>query len=176
LRRLSGGTYLLVHGPLAFELRPEFGTHLISIATAGQHMLFRALARELDDSPTRVVELVIRAFIRDRQTQPGSPLSGEAVGAFVAYLLAAAGPEIHGRSIHVRSLELVARGLGGTLVTRALLGTLGYSDRLASAPLDPPLHEVFAFIRRRNSRLSPATRALMALAEERLAKLARQAS
>jgi LysR family transcriptional regulator, cyn operon transcriptional activator len=74
------------------------------------------------------------------------------------------------------ALELAARGVGGTLVTRALLDTLGYGDRLASAPLEPPLHEVFAFIRRRNSRLSPATRALTTLAEHHLAKLARQAS
>jgi LysR family cyn operon transcriptional activator len=74
------------------------------------------------------------------------------------------------------ALELAARGVGGTLVTRALLDTLGYGDRLASAPLEPPLHEVFAFIRRRNSRLSPATRALTTLAEHHLTKLARQAS
>jgi NAD(P)-dependent dehydrogenase (short-subunit alcohol dehydrogenase family) len=99
----SGGTYVLIQGPLAFELNPELGTNLISIATAGQHMLFRALAQELDEAPTRVVELVIRAFIRDRETQPGSPLSGEAVGAFAAYLLFDAGQEIHGQSIHLRS-------------------------------------------------------------------------
>jgi DNA-binding transcriptional LysR family regulator len=74
------------------------------------------------------------------------------------------------------ALELAARAIGGTLVTRALLDTLGYGDRLASAPLEPPLHEVFAFIRRRNSRLSPATRALTTLAEHHLTKLARQAS
>jgi hypothetical protein len=43
-------------------------------------------------------------------------------------------------------------------------------------PLDPPLHEAFAFIRRRNSRLSPATRALMTLAQHHLAELARQPS
>jgi LysR family transcriptional regulator, cyn operon transcriptional activator len=72
------------------------------------------------------------------------------------------------------SLELAARGLGGTLVTRALLDTLGYRDRLVAVPLDPPLHEIFAFIRRRNARLSPATRALMTLAEQHLADLARQ--
>jgi LysR substrate binding domain len=59
------------------------------------------------------------------------------------------------------ALELAARGLGGTLVTRALLDALGYGDRLAAVPLDPPLQETFAFIRRRNFRLSPATRALM---------------
>jgi DNA-binding transcriptional LysR family regulator len=74
------------------------------------------------------------------------------------------------------ALELAARGLGGTLVTRALLDALGYGDRLAAVPLDPPLQETFAFIQRRNFRLSPATRALMTLAEDRLAKLARQPS
>jgi LysR family transcriptional regulator, cyn operon transcriptional activator len=70
------------------------------------------------------------------------------------------------------ALELASRGLGGTLVTRALLDALGYADRLASVTLDPPLREAFAFIRRRNSRPSPATRALMTLAEQHLATLA----
>ena len=40
-----------------------------------------------------------------------------------------------------------------------------------AAPLDPPLYETFAFIQRRNTRLSPATRALMTLAEQHLAAL-----
>jgi len=64
------------------------------------------------------------------------------------------------------ALQLAARGVAGTLVTRALLDALGYE--LATAPLDPPLHETFAFIQRRNARLSPATRALMTLAEQHL--------
>jgi LysR family cyn operon transcriptional activator len=76
---------------------------------------------------------------------------------------------------HVNAaLEFAARGLGDIIVTGALLGTLGYRDRLASVPLDPPLHEAFAFITRRNTRPSPATRALMTLAEQHLEKLAGQ--
>jgi hypothetical protein len=39
--------------------------------------------------------------------------------------------------------------------------------------LDPPLHETFAFIHRRKARLSPATRALMTLAEQHLTSLGR---
>ena len=70
------------------------------------------------------------------------------------------------------ALELAARGIADSLVTRALLDGLGYGDRLAAAPLDPPLHEAFAFIRRRNARASPATSALMTLAEQHLACLA----
>jgi DNA-binding transcriptional LysR family regulator len=68
------------------------------------------------------------------------------------------------------ALELAARGVAGTLITRALLESLGYADRLAAVPLDPPLHETFAFIQRRNARLSPATRALMTLAERHLSR------
>ena len=69
------------------------------------------------------------------------------------------------------ALQLAARGVADTLVTRALLDALRYEDRLGAVPLDPPLHEAFAFIRRRNSRPSPATRALMALAEQHLSSL-----
>jgi DNA-binding transcriptional LysR family regulator len=69
------------------------------------------------------------------------------------------------------ALELAARGVADTLVTRALLDALPYGDRLAAIALEPPLSETFAFIRRRNSRISPATRALMTLAEQRLARL-----
>jgi LysR family transcriptional regulator, cyn operon transcriptional activator len=68
------------------------------------------------------------------------------------------------------ALELAAGGLGDTLVTSALLDALGYRDRLAGVPIDPPLHETFAFIQRRNARLSPATRALMTLTQDHLAK------
>jgi len=69
------------------------------------------------------------------------------------------------------ALQLAARGLGGTLVTRALLDALGYRDDLAAVSLDPPLHETFAFIQRCNARPSPATRALMTLAEQHLTSL-----
>jgi NAD(P)-dependent dehydrogenase (short-subunit alcohol dehydrogenase family) len=106
--RDSGGTYVLLQGPLAFELYPGYGGDLVSIATAAQHMLFRALAQELAESRARVVELVGHMLIRDRQAQPTSPLSGEEVGAFVAYLVAGAGDEIHGQSIHLRSPEQLA--------------------------------------------------------------------
>ena len=74
---------------------------------------------------------------------------------------------------HARAaLDLAARGIADTLVTSALIENLGYADRLTGVPLDPPMYEAFAFIRRRNARLSPATRALMTLAEHHLARLA----
>jgi len=99
----SGGTFMLLQGPLAFEPRPELGSHLVSIATAGQHMLFRALAQEFDHSPARVVELVIYSLIRGGATQPGSPVTGIEVGAFAAHLVASSDPTLHGKSIHLRA-------------------------------------------------------------------------
>jgi LysR family transcriptional regulator, cyn operon transcriptional activator len=78
-------------------------------------------------------------------------------------------PKIEVQHAHT-ALELAARGLADTLVTRALIDGLGYGDRLTGVPLDPPLYEVFAFISRRKARLSPATRALMALAEQHLGR------
>jgi len=71
----------------------------------------------------------------------------------------------------IAALQLAARGVAGTIVTRAVLESLGHSDRLGTAPLDPPLHESFAFIRRRNARPSPATRTLMTLTEQHLTAL-----
>jgi hypothetical protein len=77
----------------------------VSVATAGQHTLFRALAQELEGSSVHLVELVSHAFIRDKQTQPGSSLPGEAVGTFVAHLVSGAARTMHGQSIQLRSLE-----------------------------------------------------------------------
>jgi NAD(P)-dependent dehydrogenase (short-subunit alcohol dehydrogenase family) len=105
--RSSGGTYVLLQGPLAFDLYPGLGADLISVATAAQHMLFRALAEELAGSRARVVELVVHALIRDGQTQPGSPLSGEDLGESVAHVLSA-DEGIHGRSIRLSSPDQVA--------------------------------------------------------------------
>ena len=104
----SEGTYVLVQGPLAFEPYPGFGADLISIATAAQHMLFRALSQELDKSRARVVELVVHALIRDRRTQPSSPLPGEAIGAYAAHLLFGSDEGVHGWSIQLRSLDQLA--------------------------------------------------------------------
>jgi DNA-binding transcriptional LysR family regulator len=64
------------------------------------------------------------------------------------------------------ALELVVRGMGDSVSTRAVL--VARSFDLHTVGFDPPLMETFAFITRRNARLSPATREFMTLAERRL--------
>lgn len=102
--RDRGGSYVLVNGPLAFAIWPGTGSAFVSMATAAQHMLFQALAQELQGTEVQVAELVSHAFIRNREAQPGSPLSGEAVGSYAAHLLSGAA-DAHGRSIRLRSYD-----------------------------------------------------------------------
>lgn len=72
------------------------------------------------------------------------------------------------------ALDLAARGLGDTLVSRGILLSLGrrIPRRLGWAPFEDPVYDTFAFISRRGARLSPAAREFMALAEARMTALA----
>jgi LysR family transcriptional regulator, cyn operon transcriptional activator len=66
------------------------------------------------------------------------------------------------------ALDLAARRLGDTIASPSVLVTRGFSRRLASVSLDPPLYDTYAFVTRRNAHLSPATRAFLELAERRV--------
>jgi DNA-binding transcriptional LysR family regulator len=72
------------------------------------------------------------------------------------------------------AIELAARGLGDTVVSRGMLHALGrrVPRTLGWVPFDPPVHDRFAFISRQGARLSPASREFVRLARERLSALA----
>lgn len=70
------------------------------------------------------------------------------------------------------ALELVARGLGDTVAAEGSLQGRHVPRGLGSVPFAEPIDNVFAFISRTDSPLSPATVALMELAEARLKRLA----
>jgi DNA-binding transcriptional LysR family regulator len=72
------------------------------------------------------------------------------------------------------ALDLAARGLGDTIVARWVAGGPRFPRNLGLVSLDPPVHDTFAVISRRGARLSPATRALLELAESHLARLERR--
>lgn len=72
------------------------------------------------------------------------------------------------------ALDLAARGLGDTVAPRFVVIGRGYGRKLGSVSFDPPLYYTFAFVTRRNAHLSPATRALIAIAERRIDQLARR--
>jgi DNA-binding transcriptional LysR family regulator len=74
------------------------------------------------------------------------------------------------------ALDLAARGLGDTVAGRSMLGLRGFARRLHGAPFHPPLENAFGFVTRRSAHLSPATRAFIALAEQRVERLSRAAA
>ncbi len=69
-------------------------------------------------------------------------------------------------------LELAADGVGDTVISLPLADALGATDRLHWAPLDPPLYETFAFVTRRQARMSPAAAELVRITRELLTDLA----
>jgi DNA-binding transcriptional LysR family regulator len=69
------------------------------------------------------------------------------------------------------AVQLAARGIGDTVVARAVLRTMRGARSLHSVPFDDPLWETFAFIARRDAPVSPATRAFVELVERRLERL-----
>lgn len=70
------------------------------------------------------------------------------------------------------ALDLAARGLGDTVVSRSISLRRGaLPSPLRFVAFDPPMVETFGFITRRDAPLSPATRELIALAERQLADM-----
>jgi DNA-binding transcriptional LysR family regulator len=69
------------------------------------------------------------------------------------------------------ALDLTARGLADTITMRTILDTMAPGHGLGSVRLEPPMQDTYAFITRRNARLSPATRAFIALGEQHVAAL-----
>ncbi len=69
------------------------------------------------------------------------------------------------------ALDLCARGLGDTVSSRAMVRSRNLARKLTAVGFDPPLHDTFAFITRRNAHLSPATREFIRLAERRVEAL-----
>jgi NAD(P)-dependent dehydrogenase (short-subunit alcohol dehydrogenase family) len=101
-----GGSYTLVNGPSAFGAWP--GSALVSVATAAQSMLARALAAEQGvGERVRLAELVIHpsSWIGPGTTSDG-PIDGDAVGRYVAAIVA--GRVTTEPTMHLDSAEQVA--------------------------------------------------------------------
>ena len=69
------------------------------------------------------------------------------------------------------AIQLVARGVGDTVVARAVLGRMRGTRSLHAVPFDDPMWETFALIARHDVPVSPATRAFVELVERRLERL-----
>jgi NAD(P)-dependent dehydrogenase (short-subunit alcohol dehydrogenase family) len=96
------GSYTFINGPSAFVTWP--GSGLVSIATAAQAMLARALAAEAGvGEAVRITDLVVHpsAWIGPEPAADGGPIDGAAVGRYVAALVA--GIAVDGPTVHLES-------------------------------------------------------------------------
>lgn len=84
------------------------------------------------------------------------------------------GLELQPANIEVESLEaalgLTVRGLGAIVVLRTVTEAATFPELLRTVSFDPPLYETFAFIQRSGMKLSPATRELVRLSEQQIAR------
>ncbi|MGW2052045.1 SDR family NAD(P)-dependent oxidoreductase [Streptomyces sp. NPDC001858] len=107
-----GGSFTTVNGPVGFTDGVHSSTGPIAAATAAQNRLVLAVADETGGDP-RVNDMVMWAYLGPNGTRPGSPLQGEEVGAFLAWLSGPDAQGVHGRTIHLRTPDQVRRTLTG---------------------------------------------------------------
>ena len=154
---LEAGLVVLPIDDRGLEIRPSGQDELLYVSAEPRRLREPMTIERLADAPLILYDArwaaqdPTRRQLRERAQRAGVVLEPQIE---VEYVTAA--------------LDLAVRGLGDTVSTRAVIDLRGYARRLGSVSFDPPLMETFAFIMRRNARLSPATREFMELAERRL--------
>ncbi|GAA4736808.1 SDR family NAD(P)-dependent oxidoreductase [Phytohabitans rumicis] len=108
----TAGSYTTINGPAGFISPPPPGIGAIAVAAAAQNKLIEAIAAETAGRP-RVNDVVMKAFLGPRGTRPGSPLTGEQVGDYLA-ALAANGTGVHNRTLQLHDPRQVDQALSGT--------------------------------------------------------------
>ncbi len=69
------------------------------------------------------------------------------------------------------AVELAAKGLGSTIVSKTVRESPGFPASLKTVPLAPPLHDVLAIIWPKDSHLSPATDALLSFTRAHIRRI-----
>jgi DNA-binding transcriptional LysR family regulator len=158
---LEAGLVVLPIDDRGLHVRPIVSDELLYVSAEPERLTRRMTIERLADAPlilydARWAQLdPSRRQLRERAQRAGVTVDPQIEVEFVT-----------------AALDLAARGLGDTVSTRSVLAARGYSRKLGTVGFDPPLQETFAFITLRNAHLSPATREFMAMAEERLRRLA----
>lgn len=155
--RLEAGLVTLPVGASSLVVEPVMSDELLFVALPRPET--KALARMSELADARLIVWPSVDGWRDsirRQLQAWAEEEGVDLGAAV---------EVE----HFESaLALAARGLGVTYVPRTIAESDAFPASLAPVPFARPLHDTYAFIRRADHRLSPATAELVRLAREQM--------
>jgi DNA-binding transcriptional LysR family regulator len=158
--QLEAGLVALPIDDRGLDVRPAMREELYYLSADPERVREPMTIERLADAPLILYDArwgaddPMRRQLRERAQQAGVTLEPQIE---VEYVTAA--------------LDLCARGLGDTVSSTAMVRSRGLARKLTGVGFDPPLHDTFAFITRRNAHLSPAARAFIALAEQRVAVL-----
>jgi DNA-binding transcriptional LysR family regulator len=161
--RLEAGLVVLPIDDRGLDVRVAMREELLYVSADPERLRDPMTIERLADAPLILYDArwanddPMRRQLRERAQRAGVTLEPQIE---VEYITAA--------------LELCARGLGDTVSSGLIVRTRGFARRLEGVRFEPPLHDTFAFITRRNAHLSPATREFMRLAGKRVRALQTQ--
>jgi DNA-binding transcriptional LysR family regulator len=159
--RVEAGLVVLPIDDTGLDVRPAMEDEIVYVSAAPERVRGPIPIERIADAPLILYDArwggldPTRRALLERAQRAGMQLE----------------PQIEVEEV-VNALDLAARGLGDTVISASISlrrGALPSALRYVS--FDPPLHETFAFITRRDATLSPATRELIALAEKQLADM-----
>lgn len=158
--QLEAGMVVLPIEDRGLEVRPMLEDELVYVSAIGARVRRPMTIEQLAQAP-----LILSDASYGTEDPTRRHLSQLAQRAGVSIT-----PEIDVEDVEA-AIDLTARGLGDTIVSRGTLLALGrrVPRRLGWIPFDPPVYDTYAFIWRRGGRPSPATREFLRLAEQRLA-------
>jgi LysR family transcriptional regulator, cyn operon transcriptional activator len=161
--RLEGGLITLPVDDRGLEVRPSIREEILYVSAVPARVQAPVTIERLAAAPLILYDArwgaqdPMRRQLADRAQRAGVRIEPEIE---IEYLTAA--------------LDLAARGAGDTLCARTALEARGFGRRLQRISLEPPLYDTFAFVTRRDAHVSPATRAFMELAEQRITSIGRR--
>src|SRR4051794_554810 len=149
---LEAGLVAIPVDDRGLDVRPAFEEELLYMSAAPERLRAPVTIERLAEAPLILYDArwaaqdPLRRQLRELAQRAGVTIEPQIE---VEYMTAA--------------FDLAARGLGDTIGPRSVLAARGFSRRLGTVSLAPPLYETFAFVTRRDAHLSPATRAFMAM-------------
>src|SRR4051794_19710516 len=155
--KLEAGLIILPIDDRGLEVRPLVRDEIVFLSRDAERLKVPMTIERLVESPLILYDArygsddPARRQLMERAQQAGVPLE----------------PDIEVEYVEV-ALELAARGLGDTIAPTAIGLGRAFARRLGAVAFAPPLYDTFAIVQRRGSRLSPATRAFIEIAEKRI--------
>ncbi|GAB3259346.1 hypothetical protein GCM10027456_38760 [Kineosporia babensis] len=106
------GSYTSINGPVGSMGAPGPGMGPMAVVSVAQNKLMQAIGVETGGRP-RVNDLIMVAFLGPQGTRPGSRITGEQVGEYVAALAGPAGAAVHGQTLRLHEPAQIEAATGG---------------------------------------------------------------